>query len=198
MNIQFIFPNFLAEEIVDIDCKKIVDYCKELEKQRPSYYRNGWQSGSVDLNTPELSELVNHIRNKIPHFVEAYGLKTDADPIVSDMWINRNSQGPQNAFNTEPHFHANHWISFVFYPEADEDSAPLVLLNPNSIIEYAIPSNLIAHDTILNSHRMVVNPKTGLLIAFPSWILHWIDQVPTPQDRYSIALNLTLSHIANR
>lgn len=198
MNIQPIFPSFLASEQTEIDCKKIVDFCKVLEKQRPSYHDNGWQSGPVDLDTPELKELVDHIKEKIPYFAELYGLNEKADPIVSDMWINRNSQGLQNSFNADPHLHANHFISFVFYPEADDKSANLVLLNPNQVVEFAIPANLQDYSTTYNSHRMTISPTTGLLVAFPSWVMHWIDACPYPQDRYSIALNVTLSHINNR
>jgi uncharacterized protein (TIGR02466 family) len=195
MNLQPVFSSFLAEEILSIDCDQVLNYCIDLEKQRPSYHRNGWQSGPLSLDIPELSDLIRYIEQSIPAFAKLYGLSSSANPKITDLWINRNSIGPQTSFNTEPHVHANHWISFVFYPEANEDTSKLVLLNPNRVVEYAIPRDLIEQDTNWNCHRMVITPVTGLLIAFPSWVMHWIDQSPVPQDRYSIAINVTLSHI---
>ena len=195
MNLQPIFASFLAQEVLPIDCDKILEYCIDLEESRPSYHTNGWQSGPLEEDIPELTDYIN---SKIPHFSELYGLSEKANPQISDFWINRNSFGPQNAHNTEPHIHANHWISFVFYPEADENTAPLILANPHSAIEYTVPRDLIREVNNWNSHRMIVKPVTGLLVAFPSWIMHWIDQSPVPQDRYSIAFNVTLSHIHSK
>ena len=194
MHLQPIFSSFLAAEVIPVDCNKILKYCVDLEKSMPpSHHTNGWQSGPLEDDIPELND---YIRSKIPHFAELYGLNDEANPQISDFWINRNGSGAQNSQrNVEPHIHANHWISFVFYPEADENTAALILSNPHSVIEYTVPRDFICQDNNWNSHRMIVKPVTGLLVAFPSWIMHWVDQSPVPQERYSIALNVTLSHI---
>ena len=192
MDLKPIFASFLATEIIPVDCDKILQYCIDTEKANPHYHTNGWQSGQLTEDIPELNAYIN---TKIPHFADLYRLSDKANPKISDFWINRNGSGAQNAYNAEPHIHANHWISFVFYPKADENTAPLILDNPNRIVEYAVPSELIREDNNWNSHRLAIKPVTGLLVAFPSWILHWMDQSPHPQDRYSIAENVTLSHI---
>jgi uncharacterized protein (TIGR02466 family) len=195
MNLEPIFPSLLATEMTDIDCDNIIKYAKQLEKDRPTYHENSWQSGPIDIDTPELSELVSYVREKIPHFAELYGLNERAAPKISDMWINRNSNAVQNAYNVEPHLHANHWLSFVFYPMASPTSSKLVFLNPNNSVEYALPAGLLDYSTTYNSHRMTIQPETGLMVAFPSWLMHWVDHSQDTAERYSIAINVTLSHI---
>jgi len=198
MNIKPIFPAFLYEELINIDCSSLVDYSFRLKEQRPGFHKNGWQSGHIDHTVPELGDLMSAIETKIPILKEMYGFSDNAVPRISDAWININEPGPQTSHNAEPHLHANHWVSFVFYPRACPESGKLILINPTAAVEYAVPTGFIEQDTDFNNHRLMIYPITGLLVAFPSWIMHYVEPNFSSESRISIAVNITLNHVNAR
>lgn len=199
MNIEPIFTDFLATEMTDINNDPIVAHVLEQEKRYP-VDTNSWQSphGAEDINSPVWQKLIDHISYKLPFFSEIYGLSNQAQPKISDLWANITRRGDPKIYSAEPHIHANHWISFVYYAQANENSGSLILNSSNPTIEFALPANLVSDNTMYSSHRMTVRPQTGLLVAFPSWIQHWVDPNSSDEPRISVAINITLSHINRR
>lgn len=198
MNIRPIFPVFFAEEILEIDTDQLVAYTENLRKSRPGYHKNGWQSGHIDYTIPELQPLISAVENRIQTIKSAHGFSVNAEPRISDVWINVNDPGPQTANNAEPHIHANHWISFVFYVKASPESGKLILINPVSAMEYSTPTGFIEHDTEFNSHRYMVYSTTGLLVVFPGYVMHYVEPNFSDESRISIAINVTLNHVNAR
>ena len=115
MIIEPLFSNFIASDIVDVDCDKITEYIKTVEPGLP-----------LRLDTPELSEIVGYVNSKIHDFSKAYGLTSKANPRLTTIWANRNNAREP----LKPHIHGTHWISVIFYPEADMDSTDLIIKNP--------------------------------------------------------------------
>jgi len=68
---------------------------------------------------------------------------------------------------TIEHNHSPFHISFVYYVEAGEDSAPL----------------------IFRSIDAIVKPKDGMLVLFPSWLKHEVPEHTSVTDRVVIAGN---------
>ena len=183
--VEPLFSNFLASDILDIDDDKITKYIKTVEPGIP-----------LDLNQPEIHEVVDHVHNLIPRFMKLYGLGSKAKPRITTCWANRSNA----AEPLKPHLHGTHWISVVYYPEADEESPDLILKNPiTNVMEYAVPYQYHEYATWYNSGRIKVSPKKGLMIAFPAWLEHWVDpECPSTSNRYSLALNITLNHISDQ
>lgn len=198
MNILPIFPVFFAEEKLDIDTDKLVAYATDMRNSRPGFHKNGWQSGHIDFAASELEPLINAVKDRLEVIKNAHGFSANAEPRISDVWININDPGPQTANNAEPHIHANHWISFVFYVKATPAAGKLILINPVSAVEYATPTGFIEHDTEFNSHRYMVYATTGLLVAFPGYVMHYVEPNFSQESRISIAINVTLNHINAR
>ena len=61
--VEPLFSNFLASDILDIDDDKITKYIKTVEPGLP-----------LNLNQPEIHEVVDHVHNLIPTFMKHYGL----------------------------------------------------------------------------------------------------------------------------
>lgn len=181
--IEPLFSNFIASDILDVDCDKIVEYIKTVEPGLP-----------LNLNEPAIHDVIDEVHNSIPEFMKIYGLGLQSRPRVTTCWANRNNASEP----LKPHLHGTHWISAVFYPEADEESPDLVLKNPiTNVMEYAVPYQYHEHATLYNSGRIKISPKKGLLVYFPSWIEHWVDpECPSTSNRYSLAFNITLNHIS--
>lgn len=198
MNIFPIFPVFFFEEKLNIDTDSLVSYAESLRKDRPGFHKNGWQSGHIDFTVPELEPLISAVNSRIEKIKNLYGFGANAEPRISDVWINVNDPGPQTANNAEPHIHANHWISFVFYAKASPESGKLVLINPVSAVEYSTPTGFIEKDTEFNSHRYMVYSTTGLLVAFPGYVMHYVEPNFSDESRISIAVNVTLNHVNAR
>lgn len=184
MIIEPLFSNFIASDIVDVDCDKITEYIKTVEPGLP-----------LRLDTPELSEIVGYVNSKIHDFSKAYGLTSKANPRLTTIWANRNNAREP----LKPHIHGTHWISVIFYPEADMDSPDLIIKNPiTEIMEYAVPYQFQEYATPYNRGRITIAPKKGLMIAFPAWCQHWVDpECPHDSNRYSLAFNITCSHISD-
>ena len=44
-----------------------------------------------------------------------------------------------------------------------------------------------------DSHEYVVEPESGMFVAFPSHLLHYVDPNETGDDRISISFNMSIT-----
>lgn len=203
MQIGPMFSHFLASEQTAsiVDPNVVADNSKKLMLNTAGFtQQGGWQSGFLDPWCDELKELSNVIWDRAQYLTHnLIKIKPEYQPRIDSVWININSsETVEQLHNNPPHLHANQFISFVYYAEAHEHCGKLTLSTPSSVQEYTMPRYMLSEDqNEFNCTRMYVYPEPGLLIAFPSYIMHHVDPNQSGKDRISIAYNIALPHQDN-
>ncbi len=112
----------------------------------------------------------------------------------AEMWANICPTG----IGHESHTHPGALWSCVFYvddglaeKESPEHAAELVLQDPRNPTPLMYKPDLRWIDgagaTYRSDHR--IRPRVGQIIAFPSWLAHWVTPHKGERERISIALN---------
>ncbi|NDD13605.1 MAG: hypothetical protein EB072_13405 [Betaproteobacteria bacterium] len=139
---------------------------------------------SVDIDVLE-RESMRDLKAWIDACLETYfrqvmGAKQDAKIHITQSWSNYSAPGQWH----HSHRHQNSWISGVYY----------VQCNPSDKIQFArdhydqirlIPE----HWNIYNSPTWWIPVSAGLLLLFPSNLIHEVPQVEGDKVRISIAFN---------
>lgn len=101
----------------------------------------------------------------------------------------------------EQHIHPNSFLSGVYYVNAPKGSGNINFIDPrNSIRSVEMEPNREQPLTDPLRRVIEVEPQDGMLLLFPSWLGHEVQQNLTENDRVSIAFNLIPDYIkiANR
>ena len=210
MHITPLFPNVFAEEKLDIDNEQLLNHCIELEKNgvahdhfRPKNVGfsmdGGWQSGFIDLSHESLQPLISIIQDRIEGFKKnIFMLRDDCDVKIQNGWFNRMCPATQASVelaSVEPHRHANYFLSFVYYVKAEPDCGDLIIMPNDHSTEFMIPTAYTSEQNAYNASRHRFIPKTGTLVAFPTWLMHMVGDNHSGTDRISFAVNTKLPHI---
>ncbi len=176
MNIQNMFAVPIGwRHLYGIDNNSIIKYCKTI--QRPD-----GQSNKLDLNHPSVKPLIDRVNLESNKFHTSCGMKHSL--VVTDAW--HNDGNPE--YICRPHLHP-HAFSVATYYLNDSD-VELYLLNPINSLENLIIPELVDYYTEYNRVYMKIPPKEGLLLIFPSWIVHYVENIK--DNRMSIAFNLSI------
>ena len=146
--------------------------------------KNGWQSIAVISSIPCFSPLLDSTRLIFDSILQL--VSADWLPKYSiESWINISEQG---GFNL-PHNHPQALLSAVYYLKVPPGSGDIIFRDPR------LGANLSpfhgAHQVCPpnNSADIRITPKEGLLLIFPNWLEHWVDQHKGNEERISIAMN---------
>lgn len=137
--------------------------------------RNGWQSQKDLYNIPHFAVLADYILKKIQIDV-LQGDKTKS-LIMTDMWVNHHGH---QGFN-HVHVHPNSWYSGVVYLKCSDKTGNICFADPR-------PGAEMTHVV----SPMVVSPKPGDLILFPSFLPHWVEPNADTAERISISFNISI------
>jgi len=203
MNIGPLFTSFLAADNTKelLDPEQLVKNLKRLRLNKAGYTQEGgWQSGFMDPWCNELKDLTEIVWERANYL--AYNLikiKPEYKIRIDSAWANINDPNTlEQMHNNPPHLHANQFISFVYYAEAYENCGALVLSTPTSVQEYTMPRQMLSEEqNEFNCTRMLIWPEPGLLVAFPSYIMHHVNPNQSGKTRISIAYNIALPHQNN-
>jgi uncharacterized protein (TIGR02466 family) len=119
--------------------------------------------------------VLHYLRFKFDHFY------------VSECWANLNGAGQVHP----RHNHPNSVLSGVYYVSAPEACGDIVFYDPRAQAGILHPA--VKESTLQNSHRQVVPPADGLLILFPAWLEHSVEQNKSGKERLSISFNVMLT-----
>jgi uncharacterized protein (TIGR02466 family) len=113
----------------------------------------------------------------------------------AEMWANIGGMGSANQYHTHP---GSFWSAVAYVDDGyqgDADPAlggELQLLDPRMpMIRMTAPDlRLTDADGQLQHNEIAVRPRTGLIVLFPSWLLHAVRPFHGAGTRISIAVNL--------
>ena len=106
---------------------------------------------------------------------------------ITQSWVNLSRKGDAHRI----HHHPNSVISGVFYVSSEEYSPPIQFYRPD-ILPYQFDFNSLNEYT---SDRFSHHPQMGVLLLFPSHVLHFVEQNNEETDRVSISFNTTLDGV---
>jgi uncharacterized protein (TIGR02466 family) len=141
---------------------------------------------SVDIWTID-SDYCTQLKNKIyemmnlvlpEHFSNYHELK----PFISNGWVNQQKSGQSFPL----HSHGESVMACVYYIEAYENSGDLLVVDPRGSSVW--DSNV---ENGVNSVKYKrIEPKTGKMVLFPSYVLHSVEENKSDKTRISIATNI--------
>ena len=152
----------------------------------------GWHSGDdlFDWPEPEFATLKAGCEDAVRHMMSAVAQGKPFDcGVTAKAWANVSRRGAYN----QPHTHAkNHWsgVYYVTVGRPDEGwkkNGMIELQDPRERSEMAgMPLNPFGR-------TITVPAKPGMLVLFPSWLIHWVNPFYGEDHRISIAFNATVN-----
>lgn len=145
--------------------------------------RTGWQSAS------DLLTWTPHMRGLGALFADAVATispESGRRGIDAAAWANVLGRGDY----VTPHTHAGAAWSAVLYVDAGDSGEAqggfLSMRDPRAGAAMVITDANVA-DSACTFH---LHPRTGMLVVFPAWLVHWVPPYRSARPRISIAANL--------
>jgi len=147
--------------------------------------QNGWQSNDGIDRHPTFVKMMRGIKRLISQeMMPMLGVKDNAYQIdMHNSWANKNYSGSWNA----PHLHNGCFYSGVIYIHADGDEGNFRAIDTDFKIVGNFPPNVMMRES------WAVRPKTGMLLLFPSALMHMVEPNLTDKTRYSISFNFNVN-----
>ena len=180
LDLTEMFSSFYVTTQLSLDNEKLKKLCMELV---PDVNKN---SGRLDLNHEGFAELRSKVVEKTNIIHQKLGLSPNHEQEIWRYWVNLD-----RAYAAmEPHCHPDGFFSAVYYPSAENDSS-LRFMNPVREIPIVVKRDFVAQNNKYWSQGWRVQPTAGMLVIFPSWIYHYIENenYKNTGDRISIAFD---------
>jgi uncharacterized protein (TIGR02466 family) len=181
-----IIPFFTSIFVDDIDYDHhkavgIMDYSKKTASGAIISNCGGYQSiGFIPDKNDPLCDLYQKITNEVSKIYNLYHIQNE--PVIANAWYNINGYDNYN----KSHRHPNSYFSVVYYPYVPQgESGTIVFTRPDLLTDY-IPSTDYNER---NYQEFFIQPTTGTLLIFPSYLTHFVNPNKTNEYRYSIAIN---------
>lgn len=179
------FSNLILTCDLQIDNNVLKSFCIDkikFEETEP----NQSVLSNFELRSSILNKLSSAIDECILILKDQYGFKKNLNLQIKKSWVNLNTCNS----TLRPHLHIDSVFSGVYYVSCTEHSSKLTFINPIVPHPYVITHDMIDNYNSLNSALWSFNPKPGMLIIFPSWLIHCIENTNYKEDRISIAFNI--------
>ena len=113
--------------------------------------------------------------------------RTEDNLKITQSWVNRAKKGDTHRI----HHHPNSVISGVFYVYSEENSPHIQFYRPD-VLPYQFNHNGVNEYTSDSYHQP---PQMGVLLLFPSYLTHFVEQNKEETDRLSISFNTTFDGV---
>ena len=173
--------------------KKLLKFFYEQKKLDPEGIKRssifGWHSKDYQEKEIKKNEPYRKFFNKIRPCIQQ---------ISDDMGWNKKNFGyevtstwgiinPPFASNAS-HIHSNNLISAAYYVKWPKNGGRFVAQDPrNDALYYRGRYSKI---TPLNEQQVAIQPETGLIAMFPSFLRHWVEPNMSNEDRVIISFNI--------
>lgn len=192
--IHELFPTPLYETKLDLDLKKMQNYCKEIHTQKN--YRNrkvsnqgGFQT-ELSVDDKNIASLIKQIEQHANTF--AQNILNNLNQKIVNIWLNVNGYKNSNL----SHSHPGADISGCYYVRSPNNCGNIVFEHPclDVIAQYQAKQFINKQTTWseYNAQNWFFKPKENTMYLFPSWLKHYVEpnENETGENRISIAFNL--------
>ena len=115
----------------------------------------------------------------------------DIEPYITSMWGNAMHEGG----GIHTHAHSNSFFSGVWYPGnveiGDNGGGSIKFIDPLTSRYQIMPR--IRQTNKFNSGEIVIRPKKGMMLIFPSWLEHSTIPSETTKPRNSVSFNIWMT-----
>lgn len=120
----------------------------------------------------------------------AYGrelkYETDYDKCAIHLWANVYRKGGYHP----PHIHNRSIFSGTFYVRNDENSSPIVMLNPTWDRRMHDPFVRLEDQTAFTSEQLIIKTQPNEMLMWPSWLHHHVPEMQEDGPRISLSFNV--------
>jgi hypothetical protein len=184
MHVDTLFSvGIMSHNVPEEIANKVEKTFLEKEHQLPN---TGSQYGDFALpervldlqnDTPELFAEILKVKDA---YSDCTGL--EVSPGLMEFW----TQDYKDEGNKHGrHCHGIHGISGVYWVRANENAQELIFHNPNNLVDYSKHYK----DTPWSWNSFGYKPKKGLMLFFPSYLEHEVQESPPNTVRTTIAFN---------
>ena len=155
------------------------------EKGKEISNNKGWHSQNFNLNNENVIFFVNSISSKIKKAMDDMGWDHLNNKIhLSNMWSIINNTGASNTM----HMHSNCFLSAAYYVKAPINCGEIVFYDHRQARLVRKPKNKIINN--LNAEEIKIEPKDGLLVLFPNYLYHSVNENLSNEERVVISFNI--------
>jgi len=143
----------------------------------------GWHSTTNMNQKPEYKRLVDLLYEAQRTIYDQEHL--DSEPFLGNMWANINPPGGMNM----PHIHPNALFSGVYYVKTQANSGRLKIFDPRPGAQIQMPTRKSGNPGKDLWRDANIEPMTGRIIMFPSWLWHSVEENKSNDIRISVSFN---------
>jgi uncharacterized protein (TIGR02466 family) len=176
--------------VLDRDLSSVRDEILRMEKTVKGVVvsnRGGYQTKTIldklDTNS-DFKEVFDDITENVKEAIRSLDLENkNSSFTLSGAWANVNRRGSYN----QQHVHSKAFLVGVLYVAAPKDCGAIKFHRPDLMTHY---TSIVAKDPIFYTWGSF-EPKNNLLLIFPAWIGHEVEESQTDAPRISIAFNFS-------
>ncbi len=151
----------------------------------------GWHSATNLHQKPELQDLISIINNQTFKIIQEQKWDlANSQLIIDNCWAMVNYK---YGFS-KVHSHSNSIFSGVYYISTPEESGNIFFIDPRPGKTVLQPP--LQEVNLWTTQQVSYQPRTGMMLIFPSWLWHGVEPNLSNQARVSISFNLIWSFIS--
>ena len=192
LNLVFSTPIWtsLVDDYQNINTK-MLEFIHSLQEKNPVGTKHsnvfGWHSENFDLEEETIKFFISSIKSKIKKAIDDMCWDSDKSQTkITNMWAIINKKGASNARHTHP----NSYLSAVYYIKAPKHCGDILFFDPRSAKVNRKPPTTKSNE--LNSEEVNITPQDGMLVFFPSYLHHGVDENKSDKERIIISFNIDM------
>jgi uncharacterized protein (TIGR02466 family) len=186
MIIEKFFPTIVYGKDVQLDNNQleqnIIKWANEDKGIVKTNYK-GWHSTTNMHTKPEYKPLFDELF-KMQEEIYKYE-HLDRRSRLGNMWANINPPGALN----KAHVHPNALFSGVYYIKTPKNCGRLNIMDPRPGIQCNMPTRKSGNPGKDLWRDINLEPVTGRIIMFPSWLWHSVEENKSNDIRISVSFN---------
>ena len=186
---SFVWKTRLGSEAGAMVRVAILDEVRALRAGADPEAGQVWQSRHGLHRVPALEPLVRHVRLGVEQVFEFLHVG-NAPFEITALWANVAAPGG----TVRMHNHPNNFLSGVYYVQVQEGADTINFHDPRP--QTAVVRPPVSELTAYNTDQVVVRVEDGVLLLFPSWLVHSVDENQSNRVRISVSFNAMFSTYA--
>tara|TARA_B100001059_G_scaffold228614_1_gene259959 strand:+ start:259 stop:861 length:603 start_codon:yes stop_codon:yes gene_type:complete len=168
---------------------EIFNYIKDLQSEDPIGVKKsnnlGWHSKLFNMHDKEVKSFFQSIQKYIGKAIDDSGWNNISNNFsVTSAWTIINVKSSSNS----RHIHSNNYLSAAYYVKAPKDCGDIIFYDPRNA--RLIRKPITNKENILNAETVKIKPQDGLLVLFPSYLYHSVEENLSNEERIVISFNL--------
>ena len=192
LNLLFSTPvwTMLVDDYESINAE-MLNYIKSLQAEDPKGINksniSGWHSKAFDMEHASVLNFFNKIQNNLNKAIIDLGWNNPSNKFkITSSWSIINKKGSSN----NRHIHSDNYISAAYYIRAPEGCGDILFYDPREAKVIRKPKGIDGNP--LSADVVNIKPKEGLLVLFPSYLYHSVEENITDNERVVISFNLDI------